>query len=63
MELYRRNKPEKQPFAHLIIDDKNIPTGKFKVNNATINELNYFLLSALLFSFMQPNQRGSSVEA
>lgn len=39
MELYRRNKPEKQPFAHLIIDDKNIPTGKFKVNtsNATIN--------------------------
>ncbi|XP_065600066.1 tumor necrosis factor ligand superfamily member 11 [Cyrtonyx montezumae] len=32
MELYRRNKPEKQPFAHLIIDDKNIPTGTRKVN-------------------------------
>lgn len=29
MDLYRRNKPEKQPFAHLIIDDKNIPSGKF----------------------------------
>lgn len=60
MELYRRNKPEKQPFAHLIIDDKNIPTGKFKANtcNATINALNSFLLSALFYSFMQPNQRG-----
>nr|NP_001076830.1 tumor necrosis factor ligand superfamily member 11 [Gallus gallus]ABN69113.1 tumor necrosis factor ligand superfamily member 11 [Gallus gallus] len=32
MELYRRNKPEKQPFAHLIIDDKNILTGTRKVN-------------------------------
>lgn len=29
MDLYKRNKPEKQPFAHLIIDDKNIPSGKF----------------------------------
>lgn len=29
LELYKRNKPEKQPFAHLIIDDKNIPSGKF----------------------------------
>lgn len=29
MDLYRRNKPEKQPFAHLIIDDRNIPSGKF----------------------------------
>ncbi|XP_067418871.1 tumor necrosis factor ligand superfamily member 11 [Emydura macquarii macquarii] len=28
----RRNKPEKQPFAHLIIDDKNIPVGTRKVN-------------------------------
>uniref|UniRef100_A0A7M4DYF8 Tumor necrosis factor ligand superfamily member 11 n=1 Tax=Crocodylus porosus TaxID=8502 RepID=A0A7M4DYF8_CROPO len=27
-----KNKPEKQPFAHLIIDDKNIPTGTRKVN-------------------------------
>uniref|UniRef100_A0A8C8AYC1 Tumor necrosis factor ligand superfamily member 11 n=1 Tax=Otus sunia TaxID=257818 RepID=A0A8C8AYC1_9STRI len=32
MDLYRRNKPEKQPFAHLIIDDKNIPSGTRKVN-------------------------------
>ncbi|XP_005037997.1 PREDICTED: tumor necrosis factor ligand superfamily member 11 [Ficedula albicollis] len=32
LELYRRNKPEKQPFAHLIIDDKNIPSGTRKVN-------------------------------
>lgn len=29
MDLYKRNKPEKLPFAHLIIDDKNIPSGKF----------------------------------
>jgi len=29
MDLYKRNKPAKQPFAHLIIDDKNIPSGKF----------------------------------
>uniref|UniRef100_A0A7M4DY42 Tumor necrosis factor ligand superfamily member 11 n=1 Tax=Crocodylus porosus TaxID=8502 RepID=A0A7M4DY42_CROPO len=28
----KKNKPEKQPFAHLIIDDKNIPTGTRKVN-------------------------------
>ncbi|XP_010020092.1 PREDICTED: tumor necrosis factor ligand superfamily member 11 [Nestor notabilis] len=32
MDLYKRNKPEKQPFAHLIIDDKNIPSGTRKVN-------------------------------
>ncbi|KAJ7401555.1 tumor necrosis factor ligand superfamily member 11 [Pitangus sulphuratus] len=32
LELYKRNKPEKQPFAHLIIDDKNIPSGTRKVN-------------------------------
>uniref|UniRef100_A0A8C0UGB9 Tumor necrosis factor ligand superfamily member 11 n=1 Tax=Cyanistes caeruleus TaxID=156563 RepID=A0A8C0UGB9_CYACU len=32
LELYKRNKPEKQPFAHLIIDDKNIPSGTGKVN-------------------------------
>ncbi|NXL59298.1 TNF11 factor, partial [Chordeiles acutipennis] len=32
MDLYKRSKPEKQPFAHLIIDDKNIPSGTRKVN-------------------------------
>nr|XP_006124454.1 tumor necrosis factor ligand superfamily member 11 [Pelodiscus sinensis] len=31
-DLSNRNKPEKQPFAHLIIDDKNIPAGTRKVN-------------------------------
>uniref|UniRef100_A0A8C8RP96 Tumor necrosis factor ligand superfamily member 11 n=1 Tax=Pelusios castaneus TaxID=367368 RepID=A0A8C8RP96_9SAUR len=31
-DLSKRNKPEKQPFAHLIIDDKNIPVGTRKVN-------------------------------
>ncbi|CAM5076664.1 unnamed protein product [Eretmochelys imbricata] len=31
-DLSKRNKPEKQPFAHLIIDDKNIPAGTRKVN-------------------------------
>lgn len=32
MDLYKRSRPEKQPFAHLIIDDKNIPSGKFHLN-------------------------------
>ncbi|NWI11093.1 TNF11 factor, partial [Crypturellus soui] len=32
MDLYQRSKPQKQPFAHLIIDDKNIPSGTRKVN-------------------------------
>uniref|UniRef100_A0A8C0IK98 Tumor necrosis factor ligand superfamily member 11 n=1 Tax=Chelonoidis abingdonii TaxID=106734 RepID=A0A8C0IK98_CHEAB len=31
-DLSKRSKPEKQPFAHLIIDDKNIPAGTHKVN-------------------------------
>uniref|UniRef100_A0A8C5X4C7 Tumor necrosis factor ligand superfamily member 11 n=1 Tax=Malurus cyaneus samueli TaxID=2593467 RepID=A0A8C5X4C7_9PASS len=35
LELYKRNKPEKQPFAHLIIDDKNIPSGKTRKVNLT----------------------------
>ncbi|XP_074838947.1 tumor necrosis factor ligand superfamily member 11 [Carettochelys insculpta] len=31
-DLSNRKKSEKQPFAHLIIDDKNIPVGTRKVN-------------------------------
>ncbi|XP_065531896.1 tumor necrosis factor ligand superfamily member 11 isoform X2 [Lathamus discolor] len=37
MDLYKRNKPEKQPFAHLIIDDKNIPSGAIWSSSLTLD--------------------------